>query len=118
MRVDTAHGPLLEFPLSTRRVLGRNLPATGGAYFRLYPYFVTRANVRALEREGMPVVFYLHPWELDPDHPRVPFQLEADGATHYANLRSTRRRLERLLSEFRFATLAEVLPDALARTRQ
>ena len=111
VRVDTAHGPLLEFPLPTRRVLGRNLPATGGAYFRLYPYFVTRANVRALEREGIPVVFYLHPWELDPDHPRVPFHWKP-RATHYVNLRSTRPRLERLLADFRFTTLAEVLPDA------
>jgi polysaccharide deacetylase family protein (PEP-CTERM system associated) len=112
VRVDTPSGPLLEFPLPTRRVFGRNLPATGGAYFRLYPYFVTHANMRALEREGLPVVFYLHPWELDPEHPRVPFHWKA-RATHYANLRSTRPRLERLLADFRFTTLPEVLPDAL-----
>ena len=117
LRVDTAHGPVLEFPLSTRRVLGRTLPATGGAYFRIYPYFVTRANVRALEREGMPVVFYLHPWELDPDHPRVSFPWKP-RLTHYVNLRSTRPRLERLLADFRFTTLPEVLPDALAGTGQ
>jgi len=117
IRVDTAKGPLVEFPLPTRRVLGRNLPATGGAYFRIYPYFLTRANVRALEREGIPLVFYLHPWELDPDHPRVAFHWKA-RATHYVNLRSTRGRLERLLSEFRFTTLAEVLPDALAAAGQ
>ena len=117
LRVDTAHGPVLEFPLSTRRVLGRTLPATGGAYFRIYPYFVTRANVRALEREGMPVVFYLHPWELDPDHPRVSFPWKP-RLTHYVNLRSTRPRLERLLADFRFTTLPEVLPYALAGTGQ
>jgi polysaccharide deacetylase family protein (PEP-CTERM system associated) len=117
VRVDTAHGPLIEFPLPTRRVLGRNLPATGGAYFRLYPYLVTRANVRALEREGIPVVFYLHPWELDPDHPRVAFHWRP-RATHYVNLRSTRRRLERLLGEFRFTSLAEIQPDALVGTGQ
>jgi len=117
VRVDTPHGPLLEFPLSTRRVLGRNLPATGGAYFRLYPYFLTRANVRALEREGIPLVFYLHPWELDPDHPRVAFHWKA-RATHYVNLRSTYGRLERLLADFRFTTLAEVLPDALPAAGQ
>jgi polysaccharide deacetylase family protein (PEP-CTERM system associated) len=115
--VETAHGSLLEYPLSTRRVLGRNLPATGGAYFRLFPYWVTRANVRALEREGMPLVFYLHPWELDPEHPRVGFHWKA-RATHYVNLRSTEPRLERLLSEFRFTTLGEVLPDAFAGTGQ
>jgi polysaccharide deacetylase family protein (PEP-CTERM system associated) len=115
LRVNTAHGPLVEFPLSTRRVLGRNLPAAGGAYFRIYPYFVTRANVRALEREGIPVVFYLHPWELDPDHPRMAFPWKP-RVTHYVNLRSTRPRLARLLADFHFTTLLEVLPDALAGT--
>jgi polysaccharide deacetylase family protein (PEP-CTERM system associated) len=111
VRVDTQHGPLLEFPLPTRRLLGRNLPATGGAYFRIYPYFVTRANLRALEREGIPAAFYLHPWELDSEHPRVAFHWKP-RATHYINLRSTRPRLERLLADFRFATLSEVLLDA------
>ena len=113
LRIATACGPIWEIPLSTRRVLGRNLPATGGAYFRIYPYALTRANIRALEREGMPVVFYLHPWELDPDHPRVRFHWKA-RLTHYFNLRSTLPRLERLLAEFRFTTLAEALPHAVA----
>jgi polysaccharide deacetylase family protein (PEP-CTERM system associated) len=116
-QVNTPFGPLIEFPLPTRRVLGRNLPATGGAYFRLYPYFVSRANVRAIEREGIPVVFYLHPWELDPDHPRVAFPWKP-RTTHYANIRSTRRRLERLLADFHFTTLPEVLPDALPGASQ
>ena len=109
--VDTASGPLLEFPISTRRLLGRNIPVTGGAYFRIYPYALTCANVRAAEREGMPVVFYLHPWELDPDHPVVRFRARA-MVTHYANLGATRPRLERLLAEFNFTTLGEVLSDA------
>ena len=112
--VETAAGPILEFPLSTRRVLGRNVPSTGGAYFRLYPYFLTRSNLHAAEREGLPVVFYLHPWELDPDHPFVRFRPKA-MATHYARLRSTAPKLERLLSEFRFTTLGEVLTDAFPR---
>ena len=77
VRVDTPAGPLLEFPLSTRQLLGRTLPVTGGAYFRLYPYAVTRANIAASLREGRPTVFYLHPWELDPGHPLVPFRARA-----------------------------------------
>jgi polysaccharide deacetylase family protein (PEP-CTERM system associated) len=108
--VETANGPLLEFPLSTRRVLGRNIPTTGGAYFRIYPYAVTRANMRASEAERMPVVFYLHPWELDPDHPWVRFRYRA-MATHYARLRTTIPKLTRLLRDFRFTTLQEVLTD-------
>ena len=114
-RIDTAEGPLVEFPISTRRVLGKNVPTTGGAYFRLYPYAVSRANVRANVAEGRPVVFYLHPWELDPHHPVVPFHLKA-MATHYVNLRSTEGKLDRLLSDFRFTTLAEVLHDAFPRS--
>jgi polysaccharide deacetylase family protein (PEP-CTERM system associated) len=109
--VETEHGPLLEFPLSTRRLFGRNIPTTGGAYFRLYPYALTRANMLASEREGLPVVFYLHPWELDPDHPWALFRYKA-MVTHYARLRSTALKLERLFSDFRFTTLREVLTDA------
>jgi polysaccharide deacetylase family protein (PEP-CTERM system associated) len=118
-RVDTPAGPLLEFPLSTRRLLGRTLPATGGAYFRLYPYLVTRANIAASVAEGRPVVFYLHPWELDPDHPVVRFRARA-MATHYARLGSTAPKLVRLLADYRFGTLGEVLraafPEVAART--
>ncbi len=109
--IETQNGPLLEFPLSTRRVWGRNIPTTGGAYFRIYPYLLTRANIRASEREGMPVVFYLHPWELDPKHPFVSFRRKA-MVTHYANLRATAPRLEKLLSDFEFTTLGEVLKNA------
>jgi polysaccharide deacetylase family protein (PEP-CTERM system associated) len=109
--VETRAGNLLEFPISTRRVLGRNLPLTGGAYFRIYPYALSRLNIQASEREGMPVVFYLHPWELDPKHPLVMFKRRA-MVTHYANLRSTKSKLERLCDEFQFTTLGEVLKDA------
>ncbi|MEK7863760.1 MAG: DUF3473 domain-containing protein, partial [Chloroflexota bacterium] len=92
-------------------LLGRNVPISGGAYFRIYPYWMTRANMLAAERESMPVVFYLHPWELDPDHQLVRFRPRA-MVTHYVNLCSTVPKLERLLAEFRFTTLAEVLSDA------
>ncbi|HET7746020.1 MAG TPA: DUF3473 domain-containing protein [Vicinamibacteria bacterium] len=111
-RIETEAGPILEMPISIRRVLGRDLPAAGGAYFRIYPYALTRSNFRAAEAAGTPVVFYLHPWELDPDHPRVAFPWRP-RLTHYVNLRSTLPRLQRLLGEFRFAPLGEVLDRAL-----
>ncbi len=107
-RIATPAGPIWEVPISVRRVLGRSVPVSGGAYFRLYPYAVTRANFRAIERARRPVVFYLHPWELDPTHPRVAFDWRA-RLTHYANLRSTEPRLRRLLGEFQFGTLSEVI---------
>lgn len=113
--VETAAGRLYEFPISTRPVLGRRLPVSGGAYFRLYPYAVTSANLRWIERTKQAAVFYIHPWELDPDHPRVHFRWRA-RVTHYANLRSTEPKLRRLLREFRFGPLGEVLEHELARS--
>jgi len=106
--IRTANGPILEFPVSTRRFMRWNVPTTGGAYFRIYPYWITRSNIKRNEEEGLPVVFYLHPWELDPQHPVVRFHYKA-MATHYVNLRSTTARLQRLLSDFEFTTLSEVL---------
>ena len=117
VRIETANGPVLEFPLSTRRLLGRNIPTTGGAYFRIYPYWLTRLNMLASEREGMPVVFYLHPWELDTEHPRLRFHPLA-MATHYFNLRSTAPKLQRLLTDFSFTTLREALEDAIPQSSQ
>lgn len=111
-RIDTPAGSIWELPLSVRRVLGRNVPVSGGAYFRLYPYGLTRANFVSAEHDGRPVVFYVHPWELDPEHPRVPFHWKA-RLSHYANLRSTEPKLRRLLSEFQFGTLGEVIEPEL-----
>jgi polysaccharide deacetylase family protein (PEP-CTERM system associated) len=111
-RIQTPAGPIMEFPLSVRRFMGRQMAATGGAYFRIYPYSLTRANMRALESQGRPVVFYIHPWEVDPDHPRVPFHWKP-RLTHYVNLRFGPKRLARLLSEFEFGPLGEVLDHEL-----
>jgi polysaccharide deacetylase family protein (PEP-CTERM system associated) len=99
---------LIEFPISTWRVLGRNLPVAGGAYFRMFPYALTRTALRSINREGRPVVFYIHPWEVDPEHPRIPLPRRI-AATHYFNLKSTEGRLRRLLGDFRFAPMKEVL---------
>jgi polysaccharide deacetylase family protein (PEP-CTERM system associated) len=106
--VQSGGKPLLEFPVSTYRLLGRNIPVAGGAYFRIYPYALTRWAFRSINRQGRAAVFYLHPWELDPDHPRVPLPRWV-ALTHYFNLRATKPRLRRLLSDFRFAPMREVL---------
>ena len=111
--IDTARGRLLEIPLGVRRFAGRRFPVTGGAYLRIYPYAVSRANLRAAEAEGRSHMFYIHPWELDPSHPRVPFHWKA-RLTHYVNLGSTRRKLDRLLADFRFAPAREVFAHELA----
>jgi len=99
---------ITEFPITTWRVLGKNVPIAGGAYFRLYPYLVTQLGFRSINRAGNSAVFYLHPWELDPEHPRIDLPRRI-AATHYANLGSTAGKLRRLLRDFAFAPMRDVL---------
>jgi polysaccharide deacetylase family protein (PEP-CTERM system associated) len=99
---------LVEFPISTWRLRGRNLPMTGGAYFRIYPYAVSRRLMRQANAQGHAVAFYIHPWELDPGHPRISLPRRI-ALTHYFNLAGTERRLRRLLKEFRFAPMGELV---------
>lgn len=109
-RVSSSDGErqLTEFPVTTWRFLGRNLPAGGGGYFRLYPLALTRAVIRGLERAGKPASLYLHPWEFDPEQPRVPASA-FKRFRHYVNLDRSLPRLEALLAEFDFGSYAEVL---------
>jgi polysaccharide deacetylase family protein (PEP-CTERM system associated) len=108
--IPTAIGPIQEFPLTTVRRFGTNVPVAGGAYFRIYPYWFTRWALRsaAAQGGGQPLAFYLHPWELDPDHPRIPLPRRI-ALTHYFKLRATEGRLRRLLRDFRFGPMGEVL---------
>lgn len=108
--VRTARGSIVEFPVSTWRALGRNLPVGGGGYFRLLPVRVTESALASFESSGRPGALYLHPWEFDPAQPRVPAPPLA-RFRHYLNLERTLPRLERLLARFRFAGYAEVLEE-------
>jgi len=109
--VDAGGGrSVIEFPVSTWRFLGANLPVGGGGYFRLLPGALTRAACASIEKRGRPLCFYLHPWEFDPDQPRVPAPW-SKRTRHYLNLARTRPRLEALLRRFRCGSLAEVLAE-------
>jgi len=99
---------LWEFPLSCVDILGRRLPCSGGGYFRLFPYRFTRYCINKCNRQGRPVVFYLHPWELDPDQPRIDLPWDKKFR-QYNNLHKTEKRLGALLKHFEFTTLREVL---------
>jgi polysaccharide deacetylase family protein (PEP-CTERM system associated) len=100
---------LVEAPGTTVQVGGLVLPAAGGGYFRLYPYSLTRWAIRRVNvRDRQPAIVYVHPWEVDPDQPRVRVGL-GTRLRHYVNLRRTEPRLRRLVREFRFAPLADVL---------
>jgi polysaccharide deacetylase family protein (PEP-CTERM system associated) len=108
-RLTRSHRPLWELPGSTIRRGGVNLPIGGGGYFRLLPYGWTQRGIRHLnEVEQRPAIFYLHPWEVDPDQPRLKAGL-VSRFRHYHNLEKTESRLRSLLSDFRFGTVSEVL---------
>jgi len=99
---------LVEFPLSCVEVLGRRIPCGGGAYFRIYPYRLTKALLKRCNREARPAIFYLHPWEVDLEQPRVRLPL-LKRWRHYYNLDKTLDRLDRLLTDFEFTSVKEVL---------
>lgn len=98
---------LLEIPMATVRRSGLNIPMAGGAYLRIYPGWMIPWGIRQMNSEGLPAVIYIHPWELDPGHPRptLPWRIRV---THYHNLHKTEERLVRLLREFRFGPICEV----------
>jgi polysaccharide deacetylase family protein (PEP-CTERM system associated) len=92
---------LLEIPVTTARILGRNLPAGGGGYVRLAPYAVTRWAVERVNRvDRRPAIFYFHPWEIDPSQPRVNGIGAKTRFRHYLNLDRTEGRLGQLLRDF------------------
>ena len=110
-RIETSSGKLLtEFPLTTAKLFGMQMPAAGGGYFRLYPYILSRALFKRATQNGRaPAIFYLHPWEIDPDQPRVPGASLLSRFRHYNNLDKCLARLQALLREFSFGTVSESL---------
>jgi polysaccharide deacetylase family protein (PEP-CTERM system associated) len=107
---------LLEFPPSTVRLGSLNLPVAGGGYFRLLPLGVTRWAIRRVNREGLPFLFYLHPWEIDPEQPRMKVGLKS-RLRHYTNIDSCERKLAALLDEFPMGTVWDALQAPQLPTR-
>jgi polysaccharide deacetylase family protein (PEP-CTERM system associated) len=104
---------LLEIPIATVRLLGRNWPAGGGGYFRLLPYRVSRWSIARINAvEGMPAMFYFHPWELDPEQPRVHAATAKSRFRHYVNLRRMAPRLACLFRDFRWSRADRLFLDA------
>ena len=97
-----------EFPMTTVRVLGRNLPIAGGAYLRVFPYWLTRWGIHQVNSAGEPAIVYVHPWELDPEQPVIKSS-RLSHFRHYANLDKTEDRLTALCKDFRFTSLRSLL---------
>jgi polysaccharide deacetylase family protein (PEP-CTERM system associated) len=109
----TSNG-LVEIPPSTVRLSGRNFPASGGGFFRLLPYRLSRWSLRRInEIDRQPAVFYCHPWEIDPGQPRVPGADARSRFRHYLNLERTYGRLDRLLADLRWDRIDRVFAGHL-----
>ena len=112
-------GGLLEVPVTTLRMFNRNWPASGGGYFRLMPYAMSRWMLeRVNSHDRRPATFYFHPWEIDPGQPRVPGISVKTRFRHYVNIHRMESRLDRLLSDFRWGRMDRVFPtdSAVAAT--
>jgi len=107
-------GALWEIPMTTVSLAGHNLPCAGGGYFRLLPYRLFRAGLHRVNRvEGRSGVFYFHPWEVDPDQPRVAGAGWKSRLRHYTNLERMSDRLDRLLRDFAWGRMDQVFADLL-----
>jgi len=114
-RFQTPSGPMTEFPITTFRLAGHNLPVGGGGYLRLLPRLYTRLGLKRVQKEGLPIVIYIHPWEVDPEQPRLPGRLSS-RLRHYTNLSQTLARFQSVLqagnyTSFRESGLADTAKD-------
>jgi polysaccharide deacetylase family protein (PEP-CTERM system associated) len=98
---------IIELPVATATFMKINLPVGGGAYFRIWPYAVTKWAFHQINRQGRPGIFYIHPWELDPGQPKIELPTRL-SLTHYHRLGSTEKKLHRLLDDFQFSSMTEV----------
>jgi polysaccharide deacetylase family protein (PEP-CTERM system associated) len=104
---------LTEVPVTTMRMFGRNWPAGGGGYFRLMPYAMSRWALRRVNRiDRQPAIFYFHPWEIDAAQPRVPGIDAKTRFRHYTNLDRMESRLRKLLFDFEWGRVDEILLEA------
>src|SRR5262245_63701616 len=98
---------LTEYPPAALRLGGLTVPVAGGIFFRLLPYTITATALRRINRRGNPAVVYLHPWELDPDQPRLPEIPRRRTWYHYHRLGAARAKYGRLLREFEFGSIRD-----------
>jgi polysaccharide deacetylase family protein (PEP-CTERM system associated) len=107
-QLETEAGTIWEVSPSTMNACGLQLPVAGGGYFRLLPYAASKRFLKNLEKQGSQLVMYLHPWELDPEQPRMNGPV-LSKVRHYLNLGKTEQRLRCLLKDFSFAPINEVI---------
>ena len=99
---------IVEFPLSTVKIINYKLPIAGGGYFRLYPYWLSRLGLSRINNLQKQFIFYLHPWEIDPEQPKISAGWFS-RFRHYNNLDKCEDRLKHLMKDFKFGTTLDVL---------
>jgi polysaccharide deacetylase family protein (PEP-CTERM system associated) len=115
--IETPSGPIREFPIATVKLANKRVaPIGGGGYLRMLPYRYTSAGIRRLNKdENQPACIYFHPWEIDPDQPRLASGLIANIRT-YTGLKGMLCKLDRMLTEFQFSTLSQVYSEVCRST--
>jgi polysaccharide deacetylase family protein (PEP-CTERM system associated) len=104
-------GSLLELPVTTARFAGRTLAAGGGGFFRMLPYAFSRWAIRQVNAQSRPAILYFHPWEIDPDQPRVANAPLRSKLRHYTNLSVMAEKLKRLIKDFEWTTVSQVAAE-------
>lgn len=106
---------LMEIPITTLRVLHRNFPSSGGGYFRLLPYAMSRWMLKRVNTvDHAPGIFYFHPWEIDTEQPRIKGITRKTQFRHYVNIHRMEERLSRLLTDFRWGRMDQVFAPQLS----
>jgi polysaccharide deacetylase family protein (PEP-CTERM system associated) len=105
-RFRTSSGFMTEFPITTFRLAGHNLPVGGGGYLRLLPRMYTRIGLKRVQKEGLPTVIYIHPWEVDSEQPTLPVSLKS-RLRHYTNLSRTFDRFQSVLQAGKYTSFRE-----------
>jgi polysaccharide deacetylase family protein (PEP-CTERM system associated) len=113
-RMKTPAGELVEFPVTVAEVMGKRLCFFGGGYLRLFPYPLVRKMSHVVLDQGRPVIFYVHPREIDPDHPRLPMGASRRFKT-YVNLRTMEKKIRSILAEFPVTTFRDYINDNRTR---
>ena len=109
-RTDSGN-EIVEFPLSTIGFGNKRLPISGGGYFRLFPYWLTQQGLKKVNNKNIPFIFYMHPWEIDIDQPRIKSSMLSEFR-HYQNIDKFESRLNRLIGQFEFSTVKDVLNNS------
>ena len=99
---------LTEFPMSTMRLFGKNIPFGGGGYLRIFPNWFTRMGIKSVNKEGLPAIMYMHPWEFDPEQPKLNLG-KLQSLRHYYNIDKNLSKLGQLLDEFKWTSFKNVI---------